>query len=198
MIGAIAGVLLHKTPTLILVDVQGVGYELEISMHTYTELPAVGERVMLRSHLQVREDAHILFGFAHEVERMAYRQLVKVNGVGARTALAILSTFTVAQLSQAIHARDVKLLTRVPGIGGKTAERLLVELKDRFNVPNVTEGSTHLFAPSAQSASAANEVREALLSLGYKESEVNHLMKSMPEPTTVEEGIRYALKTLSK
>lgn len=198
MIGAITGILLHKAPSQILVDVHGVGYELEISMHTYTQLPAIGERVSLRTHLQVREDAHILFGFAHEAERMAYRQLVRVNGVGARTALAILSTFTVAQLSQAVNARDVKLLTKVPGIGGKTAERLLVELKDRFNVPFDDMGSSNLFAPSAQSISAGQEVRSALIALGYKEAEVNLIMKSIPDPTTVEDGIRQALKALSK
>lgn len=199
MIASLFGKLTQKTPTQINIEVVGVGYEVEISMHTYTALPAVGEMVALRTHLQVREDAHTLYGFIHEAERIAYRQLIRINGIGARTALAILSTFTVSQLAQAIVARDVKLLTRVPGIGGKTAERLLVELKDRFQIPAESMGAgSALFAPTPTAKQVIDEVRQALLSLGYKESEVTALLRNMPEEMSVEDGIRQALKQLAK
>lgn len=201
MIGSISGVLARKAPNQILVEAGGVGYELEISMHTFTVLPAVGERVSLSTHLQVREDAHLLYGFWHEAERMAYRQLVKTNGVGPRTALAILSTFSVPQLIHAVQSADAKLLTRVPGIGAKTADRLLLELKDKLTslpLANSDTAPSGLFAPSPAAQSALAEVRGALISLGYKESEVTTLLKTIPEPRSVEEGIRQALKALAK
>src|SRR6266498_5837918 len=132
MIGRLAGTLLEKNPPQIVVDAGGVGYEVEVPMSTFYNLPASGERVMLLTHLVVREDAHLLYGFGSEAERRAFRQLLKISGVGARTALAVLSGLSVAELAQAVTMQDTGRLTKIPGIGKKTAERLLLELKDKL------------------------------------------------------------------
>src|SRR5512145_672738 len=132
MIGRITGVILEKHPPQVLVDVQGVAYELDVPMSTFYNLPANGVRITLHTHLVVREDAHLLFGFASDSERQAFRQLLKISGIGARTALAVLSGMSVDELQQAVAGQDAARLTRVPGIGRKTAERLLLELRDKL------------------------------------------------------------------
>src|SRR6266568_6786300 len=132
MIGRLSGILLEKTPPQLLLDVEGVGYEVDVPMSTFYNLPGTGERVALFTHLVVREDAHLLFGFGSENERRAFRQLIKISGVGARTALSVLSGLSVAELAQAVSMQESGRLTRIPGIGKKTAERLLLELKDKI------------------------------------------------------------------
>ena len=132
MIGRLSGTLVEKNPPQILLDVQGVAYEVDVPMSTFYNLPNLGERVTLFTHLVVREDAHLLFGFGSETERRAFRQLIKISGIGARTALSVLSGLSVAELAQAVTMQDAGLLTRIPGIGKKTAERLLLELKDKL------------------------------------------------------------------
>lgn len=189
MIAALFGQIIHKTPTQTLIDVGGVGYEVEISMNTYTALPSVGEKVRIFTHLQVREDAHILFGFFDETERMAFRQLIKVNGLGPKTALSVLSTFTTAQLASAIQNRDSLMLTRVPGVGGKTAERLIIELKDKFASAITDRPNTN---------STYTQINEALRSLGYKDTEVQKALRELPDNVGVEDGIRLVLKSFTK
>jgi len=191
MIGKLTGTLLEKRPPMVMVDVNGVAYELDVPMNTLYQLPATGSRVTLYTHLIVREDAHLLFGFATEEERVAFRQLLKVNGVGARTALAVLSGMSVQDLSHAVAAQDAARLIRVPGIGKKTAERLLLELKDKLRT-GVADSA------AGARASARGDALNALLALGYSEKEAaNALSKLAPELAT-SEAIRQALKFLSK
>ena len=192
MIGRIQGVLLEKNPPQILVECAGVGYEVEVPMSTFYNLPATGERVTLLTHLVVREDAHLLYGFGSDGERRAFRQLLKISGVGARTALAVLSGLSVGELAEAVTLQETGRLTRIPGIGKKTAERLLLELKDKLGV--------ELAAASApnRAALASSDVLHALLSLGYSEKEAVGAVKLVPEGLAVAEGIRHALKFLSK
>ena len=192
MIGRIQGILLEKNPPQILVDCAGVGYEVEVPMSTFYGLPGTGQRVVLLTHLVVREDAHLLYGFATENERRAFRQLLKISGVGARTALAVLSGLSVAELAEAVTIQETGRLTRIPGIGKKTAERLLLELKDKLGAD--------LAAPVAvnRAAPASRDVLHALLSLGYSEKEAVGAVKLVPEGLAVAEGIRHALKVLSK
>ncbi len=192
MIGRIQGVLLEKNPPQLLVDCAGVGYEVEVPMSTFYGLPGTGQRVTLLTHLVVREDAHLLYGFATESERRAFRQLLKISGVGARTALAVLSGMSVAELAEAVTLQEAGRLTRVPGIGKKTAERLLLELKDKLGA--------ELAAPLAvnRAAPAAADVLHALVSLGYSEKEAVAVVKQLPEGLSVADGIRQALKLLSK
>lgn len=192
MIGRIQGVLLEKHPPQILVDANGVGYDVEVPMSTFYNLPAIGERVTLLTHLVIREDAHLLFGFATEAERRLFRQLLKIAGVGARTALAVLSGMSVAELSDAVMSQDTGRLTKVPGIGKKTAERLLLELKDKLGVESLA--GTAIMRP----APAASDVLRALVSLGYSEKEALGAVKQLPANLTVADGIRQALKQLSK
>jgi Holliday junction DNA helicase RuvA len=161
-------------------------------MSTFYNLPALGERVTLLTHLVIREDAHLLFGFATEAERRLFRQLLKIAGVGARTALAVLSGMSVAELSDAVMSQDTGRLTKVPGIGKKTAERLLLELKDKLGVESLA--GTAVQRP----ALAASDVLRALVSLGYSEKEARGAVKELPESLTVADGIRQALKQLSK
>jgi holliday junction DNA helicase RuvA len=192
MIGRIQGVLLEKHPPQILVDANGVGYDVEVPMSTFYNLPAIGERVTLLTHLVIREDAHLLFGFATEAERRLFRQLLKIAGVGARTALAVLSGMSVAELSDAVISQDTGRLTKVPGIGKKTAERLLLELKDKLGVESLAGTAVQRPTP------AASDVLRALVSLGYSEKEALGAVKQLPENLTVADGIRQALKQLSK
>ncbi len=192
MIGRIQGTLLEKHPPQIVVDCQGVGYEVEVPMSTFYSLPATGQPVTLLTHLVVREDAHLLYGFASEGERRAFRQLLRISGVGARTALAVLSGMTVADLAEAVTRQDTGRLTRVPGIGRKTAERLLLELKDRLGVELAAT------AAAARPASAASDVLRALLALGYSEKEAAGAIRQLPDGLSVADGIRNALKLLSK
>ena len=194
MIGRLHGILLEKNPPQILVDAQGVGYEVEVPMSTFYNLPELGARVVLHTHLVVREDGHFLFGFLTEPERAAFRQLIRISGVGPRIALAVLSGMSVAELVQAVAMQEAGRLVKVPGIGKKTAERLLLELRDRL--PKAAAlGAVH--AGGAVHA-AADDILHALLALGYSEREALPALKSLPEGVAVPEGIRQALKLLSK
>jgi Holliday junction DNA helicase RuvA len=179
MIGSLAGVLAHKAPPQLLLDVGGVGYELEAPMSTFYDLPALGERVRLLTHLVVREDAQLLFGFATEPERRLFRSLLKIAGVGPRTALAILSGVTSAAFAQAVHEQDSASLMRIPGVGRKTAERLIMEMRDRLQeegtVPNLSAGA--LAGTAASPPSAQAEAYGALVALGYKPAEATRLLK---------------------
>lgn len=195
MIGRITGVLLEKHPPLVLVDVQGVGYEIDVPMSTFYQLPAIGAQVTLHTHLVVREDIHLLFGFGTEAERQAFRQLLKISGVGARTALAVLSGLSVADLQQAVATQDSGRLIKTPGIGKKTAERLLLELRDKLD--SGMAGATSVTGIALSSASAS-DILNALLSLGYNDREANWAVKQLPAGAAVSDGIRQALKLLSK
>lgn len=192
MIGRLTGLILEKQPPLVLVDVQGVGYEINVPMSTFYNLPAVGVKVTLHTYLVVREDVHLLFGFATEAERQVFRQLVKISGVGARTALAILSGLSVSDLRQAVAAQDSRQIIKIPGIGKKTAERLLLELRDKLSTTMVGIDS------SIPSSKVSGDVLNALLSLGYNDREASWATKQLPSDVTVSEGIRQALKLLSK
>jgi len=191
LIGRISGKLISKHPPQIVVDVQGVGYEIDVPMSTLYQLPAAGADVTLLTHLTVREDAHLLYGFATEQERTVFRQLLKISGVGARTALSVLSGLSVADLHAAVSTQDSGRLTKIPGIGKKTAERLLLELKDKLNV---TVTST----PAAGTTNAGTDIVNALLSLGYNDKEASWAVKQLPVAASVNDGIRQALKLLSK
>lgn len=193
MIGRLTGVLAAKNPPQILLDVQGVGYDLDVPMSTFFNLPAAGEKVSLQTHLIVREDGHYLYGFLTEEERVAFRQLLKITGVGARIALAVLSGLSVRELAQAVARQEAGRLVKIPGIGKKTAERLLLELRDRLPKAMSTESAASLTAPSA-----TDDILNALMALGYSEKEVLPALKSLPEGVAVSEGIRQALKLLSK
>lgn len=192
MIGRLTGQLVAKQPPQIIVDVGGVGYEVDVPMSTFYALPATGERVQLMTHYVVREDAHLLFGFATNDERAAFRQLIKVTGIGPKVALAVLSGLSVAELNQAIALQDVKRLTRVPGIGNKTAERLLLELKGKVVASAAGAG----VAPAV--ASPADDVVNALLALGYSEKEAAAACRDLPADQPLNDSIRQALKLLSK
>ncbi|HYC45467.1 MAG TPA: Holliday junction branch migration protein RuvA [Burkholderiales bacterium] len=190
MIGRIAGKLVSKHPPQILVDVQGIGYELDVPMSTLYQLPATGADVALLTHLIVREDAHQLYGFATESERTLFRKLLKISGVGARTALAVLSGMSVADLRDAVSRQESGRLTRIPGIGKKTAERLLLELKDKLDVA--------VIAVRSETEGAGNDVVNALLALGYSDKEAQFAVKNLEAGLSVTDGIRQALKVLSK
>ncbi|MEW6690706.1 MAG: Holliday junction branch migration protein RuvA [Pseudomonadota bacterium] len=187
MIGRLTGKLAAKHPPQVLLDVGGVAYELDVPMSTFYGLPATGEAVTLHTHLVVREDAHVLYGFATLEERAAFRQLIRISGVGARTALAVLSGLSVAELAGAVTMQDAARLTKVPGIGKKTAERLLLELKGKIVE---TEGKP--------AATAASDILNALVGLGYSEKEALGAIKGLPPGIAVAEGIRAALKALAK
>lgn len=192
MIGRLAGMLLEKNPPQIVVEAGGVGYEVEVPMSTFYNLPASGERVVLLTHLVVREDAHLLYGFGSEAERRAFRQLLKISGVGARTALALLSGLSVAELIEAVAEQESGRLVKVPGIGRKTAERLLLELKGKLGADVVSGVAVN--RPKA----VASDVTNALLALGYSDKEAQLAVKQLPEGLSVSDGIRQALKSLAK
>ncbi len=192
MIGRLAGTLLEKNPPQIVVEAGGVGYEVEVPMSTFYNLPASGERVMLLTHLIVREDAHLLYGFGTEAERRAFRQLLKISGVGARTALAVLSGLSVAELIEAVAMQESGRLVKIPGIGRKTAERLLLELKGKLGADVVSGVAVN------RPKSVASDVMNALLALGYSDKEAQLAVKQMPEGLSVSDGIRQALKSLAK
>jgi Holliday junction DNA helicase RuvA len=192
MIGRLSGILLEKNPPQLLLDVQGVAYEVDVPMSTFYNLPALGERVTLWTHLVVREDAHLLFGFGSDSERRAFRQLLKISGVGARTALSVLSGLSVTELAQAVTMQESGRLTKIPGIGRKTAERLLLELKDKLGV-DLTATVGVFRAPPASS-----DILHALLALGYSDREAVAAVKKLPDGLTVGDGIRQALKLLAK
>ena len=190
MIGRLTGLLAEKNPPEVLLDCQGVGYEVLVPMSTFYNLPAVGERVMLLTHFVVREDAQILFGFASASERSAFRQLIKISGVGPRTALGVLSGMSVQDLAQAVAAQEPGRLTTVPGIGKKTAERLLLELKGKLGAD--------VGVAAAALGDAQNDILQALLALGYNDKEAALALKALPAAVGVSEGIKLALKALAK
>ena len=190
MIGRLTGTLAEKAPPQVLVDVNGVGYEIDVPMSTFYNLPALGERVILLTHLVVREDAELLYGFLTATERATFRELLKISGIGPRTALAILSGLSVTELAQAVAQQQVTRLTKVPGIGKKTAERLLLELKDRL--------APDLGAPATVASDAQADIVQALVALGYNEREAGAALKALPRDVGVAEGIKLALKALSK
>ncbi len=191
MIGRIIGVLAVKQPPQILVDVNGVGYEIDVPMSTFYNLPAVGEKISLLTHQAIREDAHLLYGFGSEIERTAFRELLKVSGIGAKTALSVLSGLSVNDLSVAIAEQEIGRIVKVPGIGKKTAERLLLELKGK---PVFAGAIAHV----AGMSSVSDDVRQALLALGYNDKEATMAMQKLPVDLAVSEAIRQALKLLSK
>ncbi|AKU10381.1 Holliday junction DNA helicase motor protein [Azoarcus sp. CIB] len=198
MIGRIAGILLEKNPPQIVVDVQGVGYEIDVPMSTFYGLPATGQAVSLFTHLAVREDGHFLYGFASADERAAFRQLLKVSGIGARTALAVLSGLSVTDLAQAVALQEAGRLVKIPGIGKKTAERLLLELRDKLGKALPTLEATVSAGVVTAAPDARSDILNALLALGYNEKEALGAMKTVPEDSGVSDGIRLALKSLSK
>ena len=191
MIGKLTGTLLEKNPLQILIDCHGVGYEVDVPMSTFYHLPASGEKVALLTHFVVREDAQILYGFATPAEREAFRQLIKITGVGPRTALGVLSGMSVQDLAQAVTAQEVGRLVKVPGIGKKTAERLLLELKGKIGADlGPVGGVAH--------SDARHDIQQALLALGYNDKEAAAALKALPADVGVSEGIKLALKALAR
>ncbi|MDP3701419.1 MAG: Holliday junction branch migration protein RuvA [Hylemonella sp.] len=191
MIGRLSGSLLEKNPPQVLVDCHGVGYEVQVSMSTFYNLPPLGEKVSLLTHFVVREDAQLLYGFSTPVEREAFRELIKISGVGPRTALAVLSGMSVGELAQAVTLQEAGRLIKVPGIGKKTAERLLLELKGKLGAD--------MGVPGAQPGSDAQvDILQALLALGYSDKEAAATLKTLPKDIGVSDGIKLALKALAK
>ena len=192
MIGRLRGTLIDKHPPLLLVDVGGVGYELEAPMTTFYDLPPVGEAVVLHTHLVVREDAHLLYGFSRRRERDLFRRLIRISGVGGRLALALLSGMSAEELAAAVRSNDVTRLTRLPGIGKKTAERLIVELRDRFREESAAMATAEA---TAAPTDPLVDARQALAALGYKPAEVDRLLAGVDTAgRSTEEIIRLALQ----
>lgn len=192
MIGRLTGILLEKNPPQILLDVQGVAYELDVPMSTFYNLPVLHEKVVLHTQLIVREDAHLLYGFLSNAERVAFRQLLKISGVGPKLALSVLSGLSLNDLAVAVANKEVGRLTKIPGVGKKTAERLLLELQGKFVVSGAGA------AQGAPAVSSSNDIVNALLALGYNEKESDWAAKQLPKDSSVSDGIRLALKLLSK
>jgi len=190
LIGRLSGTLAEKNPPQLLVDVNGVGYEVDVPMSTFYNLPGIGERVVLLTHFVVREDAQVLYGFLSHEERATFRQLVKISGVGPRTALAILSGLSVSELAQAVSLQESGRLVKVPGIGKKTAERLLLELKGKLG--------DAIAAPAAVQGDAHGDILQALVALGYSDREAAAALKALPAEVGVSEGIKLALKALAR
>jgi len=191
MIGRLVGTLAAKSPPQILVDVHGVGYEVDVPMSSFYNLPALGAPVTLLTHFVVREDAQLLYGFLTEQERSSFREVIKISGVGPRTALSILSGLSAAELAQAVTAQDIARLVKVPGIGKKTAERLLLELKGKLG--------PDLGLPATGTVSdAQGDIVQALLALGYNERDAKAALRALPPDVGVAEGIKLALRALSK
>ena len=191
MIGRLTGTLAEKNPPQVLVDCHGVGYEVDVPMSTFYNLPGLGEKVSLLTHFVVREDAQILFGFGSPGEREAFRHLIKISGVGPRTALSVLSGMSVADIGQAVTQQDAGRLVKIPGIGKKTAERLLLELKGKFGAD--------LGLPAGHVVDdAQGDILQALVALGYSDKEAQAALKSLPKDVGVSEGIKLALKALAR
>jgi len=190
LIGRLSGTILEKHPPMVLVDVQGVAYEVDVPMSTFYQLPATGGRVTLHTQLVVREDAHLLYGFATDRERQAFRQLLKISGIGARTALSVLSGLTVEELYHAVANQDNARLVRIPGIGRKTAERLLLELRDKLDA--IAEGR------AAGGTESSGDALNALITLGYSAKEARAALTRLDPALSAPDAIRQALKLLSK
>jgi len=193
MIGRITGTLLELAPPTVCIQAGGLGYEIDVPMSTLYKLPAVGQTVTLHTHLAIREDAHVLYGFATPSERSAFRALIKVSGIGARTALAVLSGLSVEDLADAVDRQESGRLVRVPGIGKKTAERLLLELRDKLSP---LAGTSR--ADGGPSAAAGDDVLNALQALGYSAAEARRAVTALPEGLSVSDSIRQALKNLAR
>ena len=191
MIGRLTGQLAEKTPPQVLIDVNGVGYEVDVPMSSFYNLPGLGERVTLLTHFIVREDAQLLFGFLTAEERATFRQLIKISGIGPRMALGLLSGLSVAELTQAVAQQQAARLVKVPGIGKKTAERLLLELKGKL-APDLGQ------AGAAVASDAQVDISQALIALGYSEKDAAAALKLLPADVGVSDGIKLALKSLSK
>lgn len=192
MIGRLAGVLIAKEPPQVMLDVNGVGYEVDVPMSTFYELPSLGDRVVLLTHQVVREDAHLLYGFLTAPERAAFRELIRISGIGPRMALAVLSGLSVSDLSQAVSMQESGRLVKVPGIGKKTADRLLLELKGKLGPDLAGAG----IAPAAGDHGA--DILRALLALGYSEKEAAQAARQVPAEAGVSDGIKQALKLLAR
>ncbi|MDP9043627.1 MAG: Holliday junction branch migration protein RuvA [Pseudomonadota bacterium] len=190
MIGRITGTLAEKSPPHLLIDVNGVGYEVDVPMSSFYSLPGLGERVTLLTHFVVREDAQVLFGFLTHDERATFRLLVKISGVGPRTALSILSGLSVNELAQAVSLQEGGRLIKVPGIGKKTAERLLLELKGKLG--------DAIAAPASVAFPSQTDILQALLALGYSDREAAAALKALPAEIGVSEGIKLALRALAR
>lgn len=193
MIGRLSGILLEKNPPQILLDVQGVGYEVDVPMSTFYNLPGLNEKVVLHTCMIVREDAQLLYGFGSNEERAAFRQLLKISGVGPKLALSVLSGLSLTDLALAVANKEVGRLTKIPGVGKKTAERLLLELQGKFAVTGAGASQA-----AAASSSINSDIVNALLALGYNEKEADWAAKQLPAGAGVSDGIRQALKFLSK
>ena len=191
MIGKLTGILSDKNPPQVIVDCGGVGYDVQVPMSTFYNLPASGQKVVLLTHFVVREDAQILYGFATHTEREAFRELIKITGVGPRMALAVLSGLSVAELAQTVTLQDSARLTKVPGIGKKTAERLLLELKGKL-------GADMGAAAAAAASPTQSDILQALIALGYNDKEAALALKALPADVGVSEGIKLALKALAR
>ena len=191
MIGRLSGQLIAKNPPMVLLDVHGVGYEVDVPMSTFYNLPALGAPVLLLTQFVVREEAQLLFGFATAEERATFRELIKISGVGPRMALGLLSGLSVAELAQAISRQDSARLVKVPGIGKKTAERLLLELKGKL-APDLGA------APGLALSDNQGDITQALLALGYNEREAQAALKALPADVGVSDGIKLALKALNR
>lgn len=191
MISRLRGIVLEKNPPLVVLDIQGVGYEAQVSMQTFYTLPAVGEEVQLYTQLVVREDAHLLFGFSSREERETFQALVKVSGIGAKSALGILSALTSDELATAIANEDIKRLTAAPGIGKKTAERLVLELRGKLVGNNHNDS---LLIPAVNSQH--DDIINTLIALGYSDKEARSACKNLPEGIDISEGVRLALKNM--
>lgn len=192
MIGRIQGILVERQPPQIVLMANGVGYEIDVPMSTFYGLPALQEEVMLYTQLIVREDAHLLYGFATQAERECFRSLIKVSGIGAKSALSILSSMSVTELATAVQAEDIVKIRKTPGVGVKTAERLVLELRGKLT-QNVLETTK-----SSLSNSSHVDILQALIALGYNEKESTRIIENLPSEVGVSEGIRLALKSLSK
>ncbi|RRD56856.1 Holliday junction branch migration protein RuvA [Comamonadaceae bacterium OH2545_COT-014] len=193
MIGRLAGLLAEKNPPHLLIDCHGVGYEVDVPMSTFYNLPGVGEPVTLLTHFVVREDAQILYGFGSPAERDAFRQLIRISGIGPRMALAVLSGMSVDELARAVGAQEAGRLVKLPGIGKKTAERLLLELKGKLDTGIAASGNA-----SAPASDAQADIQQALMALGYSDKEAAVALKALPADVSVNDGIRLALRTLAR
>lgn len=189
MISQLSGLILEKTPPTLVVDTGGLAYEVDLPLSSFAALPEIGERVRLYTHFVVREDAQLLFAFLDADTRAAFRQLLKVSGIGARMALAALSTFSVSDLSAAIESDDIRALSRIPGVGKKTAERMILDLRGKLSAA----------APQAplSAAKAHDDIAQALAALGYRDQEISKAMQSLPSAVATAEGLRLALKALA-
>lgn len=195
MIGRLHGQLAHKHPPQVVVDCHGVGYEVDVPMSTFYNLPELGQTVMLLIHVNIREDAHVLYGFGTEPERQAFRLLIKTAGVGPKIALALLSGLSVSELAMAIQSQEVRTLMKAPGIGKKLADRLLLELKDKFNH---FIASSHTPEHANMDFHTQHDILQALLALGYNDKEAHAALKVLPAGVGVSDGIKQALRGLNR